>query len=71
MYITHVTVLPLVVHSPPNPSTPQVETSIARGGQGGQGLGPALVVQAMEAVVRLNKGFKTELATRQRPQIGR
>jgi hypothetical protein len=29
-----------------------------------------LILQALEAVVRLNKGFKTDLATRSRPQIG-
>jgi hypothetical protein len=32
---------------------------------------PSLVLQAMECVVRLNKGFKSELVTRTRPQLGR
>lgn len=31
---------------------------------------PGLILQALEAVVRLNKGFKTDLATRTRPRIG-
>ncbi|KAG1677608.1 hypothetical protein FOA52_010389 [Chlamydomonas sp. UWO 241] len=32
---------------------------------------PSLVLQAMECVVRLNKGFKSDLVTRTRPQLGR
>lgn len=31
---------------------------------------PGLILQALEAVVRLNKGFRTDLCTRTRPQLG-
>ncbi|KAJ9528951.1 hypothetical protein QJQ45_000515 [Haematococcus lacustris] len=53
------------------PLVAQIESNLAsRGGRPGPA-SPALIIQALEAVVRLNKGFKTDLATRQRPDIGR
>ncbi|GAX84343.1 hypothetical protein CEUSTIGMA_g11765.t1 [Chlamydomonas eustigma] len=32
---------------------------------------PGLILQALEAIVRINKGFKTDLCIRARPQLGR
>ncbi len=59
------------------PLTQQVEANLAAAAAaeaGGAGMppgGPAwAVLQAMEAITRLNKGFKFELAMRSRPQLG-
>lgn len=62
----------------------QIETNLqgAMGRQAGNGpaangnasaAGPSpsgLITQALESIARLNKGFKTDMATRTRPQIG-
>lgn len=44
-----------------------------RGGAGSSvgGSGSWAILQSMEAIARLNKGFKCELCTRSRPQLGR
>jgi exportin-T len=48
--------------------------SAAGGGGGGAGRSAAppawLILQSLEAIARLNKGFKAELCTRTRPQLG-
>jgi exportin-T len=42
------------------------------GGGGGRGAAPPawLILQSLEAIARLNKGFKADLCTRTRPQLG-
>ncbi len=46
----------------------------ARSAPGGPAAGPAaapgMIIQSLEAIVRLSKGFKTDLLIRQRPQLG-
>ncbi len=40
------------------------------GGAAGGARAPGLIIQAMEATVRLSKGFRTDLLIRQRPALG-
>lgn len=49
------------------PLTAQIEAHL----RAPSAAGPGLIIQAMEAVVRLSKGFKTDMLTRSRPQLGR
>ncbi len=65
--------LSILAASPPLPppppllcSCPQIETNLALRSPSS----PGLILQALEAIVRLNKGFKSELCTRSRPHIG-
>eukprot|EP00798_Chlamydomonas_sp_ICE-L_P025196 gene25196-10836_t len=54
------------------PLVQQIEANLAmsqQGGGGGAG-SPGLILQAMEAMVRVSKGFKTDLVTIKRPQLG-
>lgn len=46
----------------------QVENNLRS--RAGASASPGLIVQALEAVVRLSKGFRTDLLTRTRPQLG-
>lgn len=47
-------------------ATPQIESHLTLRSPSS----PGLILQALEAVVRLNKGFRTDLCTRTRPQLG-